>query len=380
MTTKVTGIDAGSGQPISIEIADGRITTIAAGVPGEDRFLSAGLVDLQVNGYAGIDLNAGVPGIESISSLARQLLAMGVTGFCPTLITASREALLQRLRAIAGAIEADERLAAMVAGIHVEGPFIAPEDGPRGAHPPEHVRPPDFAEFAAWQEAAGGRITILTLSPHWPGASAFIEKVTRENVKVAIGHTGASAEAITAAVDAGAVLSTHLGNGAAAVLPRHPNFIWTQLADDRLTASFIADGHHLPGDTLKVMLRAKGLERAVLVSDTAALGGMPPGLYDAPIGGRVEVSPQGKLGVHGTPYLAGAWRNLNEDVALATGLAGLSLAQALRLATVNPGRFAGGRGRLEVGAPADLIRFRFAAGDNKLSITDVFLAGERVGS
>ncbi len=176
-------------------------------------------------------------------------------------------------------------------------------------------------------------------------------------------------------MDAGATLSTHLGNGVAATLPRHPNLIWAQLAEDRLTATFIADGHHLPDDTLKAMLRAKGLDRAVLVSDAVALGGMPPGIYDQPIGGRVELTPEGRLGVVGTPYLAGAARPLIDGVAVAMRAAGLTLAEALRLATSNPGRFAGGRGVLAVGQPADLMRFRWSPGDPALAIERVWVRG-----
>jgi N-acetylglucosamine-6-phosphate deacetylase len=160
------------------------------------------------------------------------------------------------------------------------------------------------------------------------------------------------------AAAAGARLSTHLGNGAAAMLPRHPNYIWAQLADERLTASFIADGHHLPADTFKAMLAAKGLGRAILVSDSVALAGMPPGRYSQPIGGDVEVGADARISVAGTPYLAGAGRPLIADVARAIEMAGLSLAQGLSLATANPGSFVGGRGRMAVGQPADLFGFR----------------------
>jgi N-acetylglucosamine-6-phosphate deacetylase len=179
-------------------------------------------------------------------------------------------------------------------------------------------------------------------------------------------------------VDAGARLSTHLGNGAAAMLPRHPNLIWTQLADDRLTATLIADGHHLPADTLRVFLRAKGLDRAILVSDAAAPGGCAPGIYHSAIGAEVELSADGRLSMRGTPYLAGAARSLSENVALAMRMAGLTLAEALTLATRNPARFAGGGGVLEPGARADLILFDHAPGDARLTLRGVWLAGERV--
>ena len=162
------------------------------------------------------------------------------------------------------------------------------------------------------------------------------------------------------------------------MLPRHPNLIWAQLAEDRLAASFIADGHHLPDDTLCAMLRAKSLARSMLVSDLTALGGMPPGRYRSPIGGEVDLSADGRLGIPGTPYLAGAARTLADGVAHAIVAARLTLAEALSLATVNPGRALGGGGELRVGARADLIRFRWAPGDRSLAMETVLVAGECV--
>jgi N-acetylglucosamine-6-phosphate deacetylase len=377
--TAITGRDAATGRTLAVEIADGVIAAVHEAPAPADLYLSPGLIDLQVNGYGGIDLNSGALTPAEVSALARRLAGLGVTSFLPTLITAPEAALIDGLRAIAAARAADPLVHHMVPFAHVEGPFISPDDGPRGAHPRAEVRPPDLAEFARWQAACGNLVGLLTLSPHWPGAPAFIAAVTGQGVHVSLGHTGATPAEIAAAVEAGARLSTHLGNGAAALLPRHPNFIWTQLAEDRLTATFIADGHHLPADTFRVMLRAKGLERAILVSDVAALAGLPPGRYEQPIGGSVELTADGRLGVAGTPYLAGAARNLAEDVAVATGLGGLTIAEALRLATVNPGRFAGGRGRLEPGAPADLIRFAWAPGAPTLEIETVLVAGEEVG-
>ncbi len=376
--TVLTGRDPATGDPIAIRVADGRILAVLPAAPGgeergDDAWIAPGLIDLQVNGYAGHDLNAE-PDPAVCARLARALLREGTTTFLPTLITASEAALTARLRAIAEA-RRDPLVAAMVPGIHVEGPWISPDDGPRGAHPVEHVRPPDLAEFTRWQDACGGLIGLLTLSPHWPNAPAAIHALAASGVRIALGHTGASPAQIEAAVSAGATMSTHLGNGIAAMLPRHPNALWSQLADDRLAASFIADGHHLPPATLRAMLRAKGLDRAVLVSDSAALGGMPPGDYDQPIGGRVRLEASGRLGTIGTPYLAGAARPLAAGVATVLRDAGLSLADALRLATGNPGRLLGGRGTLERGAPADLIRFRLT--DGALRIEAVLLRGVR---
>lgn len=377
-TQTLTGIDPFTGSPHALTIVDGKIAAIAPFAGTADTYLGPGLIDLQVNGYGGLDLNDGALTADTVTALSRLLLSRGVTRYLPTIITASEADIVAALAAITEAVARDPLAAATIAGIHVEGPSFFPEDGPRGAHPREHVRAPDIAEFARWQAAAGGLIRMVTLSPHWPQSTGYIAQLSAQGIVVAIGHTDATAQQIHAAAAAGARMSTHLGNGAAAMLPRHPNFIWAQLANDSLWASFIADGHHLPGDTLKAMLRAKGLERSILVSDSAALGGMAPGVYSQRIGGEVEVSAEGRLSVAGTPYLAGAARTLSENVAIAIKLAGLSLAQSLRLATHNPAAMLGKPQPLSVGARADLIRFRVASGADALDIVDVWIAGERV--
>jgi N-acetylglucosamine-6-phosphate deacetylase len=376
--TIVSGLDPATGQSLQVAVEDGVIVEIRPAIDRETVWLSSGLIDLQVNGYQGHDLNAGGTTPETVGALASALRRVGVTTFLPTIITASEAAMLASLRAVADARRRDPCLAHSVPFVHVEGPHLAPEDGPRGAHPREHVRPPDLAEFARWQDASGGLVGMVTLSPHWEGAPDYIRALTSAGILVAIGHTNATPEQIGAAVDAGATLSTHLGNGAAAMLPRHPNLLWTQLADDRLTATFIADGHHLPAETFRAMTRAKGLERSVLVSDAVALAGLAPGIYEQAIGGRVELTSDGRLGIVGTPYLAGAVRSLAEGVALAVIMGQLTLAEALQLATSNPGRFVGMRGSLRVGAAADLVRFRWQPGDRTLEVEQVFVAGQEV--
>ena len=378
-TTRVTGRDVGSGQGISVTVADGRIAAIEPAGPElmSGRYLAAGLIDLQVNGYGGLDLNDSAVTPERVAALTQMMIELGVTTYLPTLITASRASLLSNLATIAEARRQYPLCAQMIPFVHVEGPCLSPEDGPRGAHPREHIRAPDLDEVAEWQRVSGGLVGKITLSPHYDQVSEFIRALVGQGILVAIGHTSATAEQIHAAVAAGARLSTHLGNGSAAILPRHPNFIWAQLACDQLDAGFIADGFHLPADTFKAMLRAKGLERSYLVSDSAALAGMPPGIYDQPIGGRVELGPDGRLGVAGTPYLAGAARPLCEDVALAIRMADLTLADGLMLATANPGRFVGGRGRLAVGEVADLILFDWEQGAASLDIRETYVAGQR---
>jgi N-acetylglucosamine-6-phosphate deacetylase len=376
-TTRVSGRDVGTGHGISVVVTDGRIADIEPAELTSGPWLAAGLIDLQVNGFRGLDLNDGAVTPERVAALTRLMARLGVTTYLPTLITAPCTSLLASLAAIAEARRQDPLCARMIPFVHVEGPYLAAEDGPRGGHPREHVRPPDLDEVAQWQRVSGNLVGKITLSPHHHRMQYFIRALAEQRILVAIGHTSATADQIRDAVAAGARLSTHLGNGAAATLPRHPNFIWAQLADDRLDAGFIADGFHLPADTFKAMLRAKGLERSYLVSDTTAAAGLPPGIYDQPIGGRVEVGRDGRLGVVGTPYLAGASRPLRQDVALAIRMAGLTLAQGLGLATLNPGRFVGHRGRLAKGEAADLILFDWQQDAAALTIRETFVAGER---
>jgi N-acetylglucosamine-6-phosphate deacetylase len=269
----------------------------------------------------------------------------------------------------------------MVAGIHVEGPHIAPEDGPRGAHPVADVRPPSIAEFDRWQQAAGGLVKLVTLSPHWPEAPAYIRHLVKTGVTVSLGHTSADAVQIAAAVDAGASLSTHLGNGSHAMMNRRHNHLWPQLAEDRLTAMFIADGHHLTSAQLKAMLRAKGPGRALVVSDAVALGGLPAGKYQTPIGGKVELRADGFLAIDdGTAnYLAGAALPLKAALPVLVNQVGLTLGEAVTLMTSAPGRIVGGRGVLAVGQPADLVSFRWEPELPGPEIAGVWSRGARMG-
>ena len=310
--------------------------------------------------------------------MVRALFATGVTTVVPTIVTASEAHIVACLRRIVRARAADPLVRHAIPFVHVEGPHLSEQDGPRGVHPAAHVRPPEVAEFQRWQDSCDGLVGLVTTSPHFDGSASYISELTSRGVRVAVGHTHAAPEQISAAADAGASLCTHLGNGAHALMPRHPNYLWAQLADDRLSAGFIADGHHLPADTLTVMLRAKGLDRSFLVSDATALAGSAPGVYHTPVGGEVELSRDGRLSHRGTPYLAGAARPVADGVAHVANLGRFSLAEALALATTSPGRFAGGRGTLAVGAPADLLTFAWSPGKPGLTVESVVVAGSPV--
>jgi N-acetylglucosamine-6-phosphate deacetylase len=372
----ITGQNPQNGRPLAVTVQDGLIREIQDGRRDEDAWLSPGFVDLQVNGYCGDDVNDEEPDPEAIVSLTKRMVAMGVTTYLPTIITATEVRITAALQAIAEARRRSSLVANAVPFVHVEGPSISPTEGFRGAHPVEHVRPPSLAEFDRWQGASGGLVGMVTLSPHFRGMEAYVSALTARRVHVALGHTNASAEEIHRAVNAGARLSTHLGNGIAGTIPRHSNVLWPQLAEDRLTATLIADGHHVPADMFKVMVRAKGFDRCILVSDTVALAGMPPGTYTTPVGGRVELHAKGRLSLAGTEFLAGAVVPLKDGVARAMSMMGSSLADSLRMATENPGRFVGGLGMLRVGSPADLVRFTIEGQGAAVKIASVIVKGQ----
>jgi N-acetylglucosamine-6-phosphate deacetylase len=379
--SSVMGRDPATGRAVVVELSDGLIHAVLPAPHDETGWLSAGLIDLQVNGFAGHDLNGESLTVQTVHDLALAMLECGVTTFLPTLITASEARLTQALAVIARARRELPLVSRMVPYVHVEGPSISPEDGPRGAHPAAHVRAPELQEFHRWQAASDGLVGMVTLSPHWPQAPTYIAALVGAGVHVALGHTDANADQITAAVNAGARLSTHLGNGSHAQINRRRNPLWTQLAEDRLCASFIADGHHLGPDALKVMLRAKGLERSLIVSDATAIGGMPPGRYQASIGGAVSLSADGRLSPNdgGGEYLAGAALPMFSGVATLVRQAGLGLGDALMLATRNPGRWVGGRGVLAPGQRADLVRFDFDPGQpGAPRVTGVWSGGVQV--
>jgi N-acetylglucosamine-6-phosphate deacetylase len=343
----------------------------------ENVWLAPGFIDLQVNGFAGVDYNAPAAPHEAIERSIRALFSTGVTRFLPTVITGSQDAMLGALRNLARARALGGPMVAME-GFHVEGPHISPEDGPRGAHPRQWVRPPDLNEYRRWQEATDGAVKLVTLAPEWPGAPRYIEQLAREGVVASIGHTRATAQQIRDAVSAGAALSTHLGNGADAVLPRHPNYIWDQLAEDRLAASFIADGLHLPDAFLKSALRAKGIERSILVTDAVMPAMCPPGPYRF---GEVEVDSRadGRVVLRGGTRLAGSNLRMDQAIANVMRVAGLSLTEAVAMATINPARVGRVRGRLRglnPGERADVIRFRFE--DGQLRILETYVSGESV--
>lgn len=375
---KCSGRDALTSDCVTVTF-DRSILSIAPGGTPTGLWLAPGFIDLQVNGYAGVDYNDPATPHQEIARSLRAQFATGVTRLFPTVITGPPGAMAACLSNLAAARDAVPN-GEVIEGFHVEGPHISPDDGPRGAHPREWVRPPDFDEFLRWRDAARGLLRIVTLSPEWPQAPRYIEHIVAEGVVASIGHTTATAEQIGDAVRAGATLSTHLGNGAHQLLRRHPNYIWEQLAEDRLMAGFIVDGIHLGPAFLKSALRAKGIERSILVTDASTPAGAAPGRYllgEQP----VDLTTDGRVVLAGTDRLAGSALNMAAGVANLMRFAGLPLADAVRMATWNPAaatHIAGRQNGIIPGDRADLIAFREA--DGAIEIEATWIAGARVYS
>ncbi len=340
-----------------IEIRKGRIHSLKRAASGTTGlWLSRGLVDIQVNGYQGVELTAPDLTLEGLEACEKALAAQGLARWCPTVTSQEPKLILEVLGKIALGIE--KGALRRVHCIHTEANWLSAEEGYRGAHLPQFMNDPSPAEFDTWQAAARGHIGYVSLAPERKGALDFVRYLSGKGVLPALAHHNAGYDTVQAAADAGARLCTHLFNGSAGVMPRHNNVIYHQLSEDRLWASFIPDGNHIPYHVLRVGLRAKGLERSVFTSDLVSLGGMPEGVYSFPEQ-EVEVR-DGSVFLKGTPYLYGAWSSLAQCVGRAVAAGVLDPGDALRLASTNPARLLGMKDSLEAvpGASAPFVLFR----------------------
>ncbi|MCS7160603.1 MAG: amidohydrolase family protein [Gemmatales bacterium] len=373
-----------TGQPVEVYLQNGYIQAVRAAAESvqdralvpthkisaaeirvlEAEYLAPGFCDIQVNGALGHNFTSSGLTVEAVRAVSNECLRHGTTRFCPTVITSDTQTLRQALRVLAQAVAEDPLLQEMIPGIHLEGPYISPEPGPRGAHPAEQVRPPNREEFRQLQESAQGLIRVVTLAPNWPEAPDFIAWLSNQGVLVALGHHNARPEQISAAVRAGARLCTHLGNGCDLFLPRHPNYLWEQLAQDALWASLICDGHHLPASVIKCFLRCKTPHRCVLISDASPLAGLSPGRYCL-WGKTVTLHRDGRTEVvdeRGQSLLAGAAAFLDTGVFRAWRDGDIALAPAVQLATCQPRQLLGlsASDFLQPGRRADLVLFDVA--------------------
>jgi len=369
------------GKFAEIHLEGGHIVRISINLSGlsdrrsrdEEVRIAPGFIDIQVNGFAGVDFNQPEFRADDLIGACKNILSTGVTAFCPTLITADFARLAGGIVEIRKACGKHPLVHAMVVGIHLEGPYINPADGPRGAHPLGHVSRPDWEEFERLLKLGQGLVRMVTVAPEIPGALAFIQKASQRGLTVGIGHCAPEPEIIDQAVCAGARISTHLGNGAHQMLDRHKNYLQKQLAHDGLMASIICDGFHLPDYFIKNVVRAKGKSRVILITDATAASNAPTGSYS--LGDlEVEAGEDGVLRLPGTPYFAGATLTMEKAIGNCAESAGITLASAINMATVNPAvLFDVSCGRLAPGRRADLVLYR--AKGKKIHVLRVYLAG-----
>lgn len=378
---RITGMHYRTGKPVSIFVAGGVIVEIReiSSLPKdlEKIVVAPGLIDNQINGYAGVDFSGDYLSVAEVVKATNEILESGVTSFMPTLITNSRESLIRNFRILADACRTNDLVRSAIAGFHLEGPFISPEDGYRGCHQAEHIRKPDWNEFMEYQEAADGRIIQVTLAPESDGAMDFIKRCYEKGIVIAIGHSKANSQQVNEAVVNGARLSTHLGNGCANMIHRHNNPIWPQLANDNLTATLICDGNHLLPEEIKVFHKVKGTGKVILTSDVVYLSGMKPGRYMF-AGMEVELMDNGTLLNITQNVLAGASFPLIKGVENIMDFAGVSLNEAIQMASSNVAGIynLADRGDLKPGYRADIILI--GEEKKKLKVRGVYKMGTQV--
>ncbi len=368
-----------TGKPVRIEIIEGlmvSITEMQLSRENSTLFVAPGLIDNQINGYSGIDFSDTGLTPEKMKIAIESIRKDGVTSFLPTIITNSHENLLKNFRNLAECLKEGD-IPESVTGFHLEGPYISPVEGFYGCHPAEFIRNPSWKEFSEYQKAAEENIIQVTIAPELAGAMEFIRMCTGNNIIVAIGHTNASAAQINKAVENGARLSTHLGNGCANMIDRHLNPLWPQLANDLLTPTLIADGHHLLPEEIQVFYKVKGPSNLVITSDVNHLIGMPAGRYMY-FGSEVVYTEDGLVKNPVLNCLAGASMPLKKGVETMMNYTGCPLGEAINMATGNIARIChlNDRGSLETGKRADLIVFEMDG--NRLIIKQVWINGKIV--
>ena len=374
----IEGILYTNKKPVSIEISDGKIIRIKQGkksTDGPQLIVAPGLVDIQINGYTGIDFSDPDLTAEDLKKVVAGQWEIGVTTIFPTVTTNDHEYLMNSFKALSNALT-DPKVSVSVPGFHLEGPYISPEKGFRGAHPEKYIRLPDLQEFKQYQEAANNMIRLITVAPEFDGSIPLIRYCTDNDVVVSLGHHNGTAEEITEAVDAGASLSTHLGNGCANLIHRHNNPIWPQLADDRLSASIITDGFHLNKEEVRTFYKVKGDELTILVSDAVDLAGLPPGEYTR--WGETLILTPDVVKFPAENVLAGAASPISKCVGNMMRFTGCSLESAINMASRNPARLMGldDIGEIQEGKRADLILFTQEG--SEIEIHQTFVNGELV--
>ena len=263
-----------------------------------------GWVDLQVNGCAGVDFSDPALTEDAFLRAAEYVFKSGTELFLPTLITSEFAVYRRNLALIRNAVER-RGLAPSIPGVHLEGPFISPVPGAAGAHNPAWMLPPRPEAVERLLDCAPGFVKLVTLGADAPGAAEAIGCLRARGVAVSVGHHMAGATQVAAAADAGAQALTHLGNGIPAMLPRHANPVWAGLAEERLAAMIITDGHHLPPEVIRVICKVRGAEKIIVTSDASPAAGFAPGPCRV-LGNDAILEPDGRLYNPATGFLVGS--------------------------------------------------------------------------
>jgi N-acetylglucosamine-6-phosphate deacetylase len=321
-----------------------------------------GFVDLQVNGYLGVDFSGPDLNETDLLRAWREILAVGTAAFLPTLITSTLEVYRRNLPLIAAVMVRDE-FKGRILGIHLEGPFLSSQPGAVGAHNPAWTQPPDPAVFDRLQAWAGGQVRLLTLAAELEGADHLAQHAAAQGVIVSIGHTLATAEDLARLHHVGARVLTHLGNGLPTMLPKFTNPLWAGLADVDYSAMMIGDGHHIPLPILRAMIRAKGVKQTIIVSDAAPVTGLPPGEY-VTLGNRAVLEPSGRLYNPEKGHLVGSSYTLLRCMNVLAGLGCFNLEEMMAMGFDNPLKLLGIgaetlRGKAEI--VFDAVRGRFVS-------------------
>lgn len=374
------GILYSDGGWVNISTKNGKISGInrlSKGDKGSKIYVAPGLLDVQINGYMGVDFSGPDLTVEGVRKATKALWKAGVTTYFPTIITSDFKR-MKRNFAILAEAQKDPEIGGSIPGFHLEGPYISPLPGFRGAHLEKYIKNPDWDEFQELQKAANNGIKLITLAPELEGAIPFIRNCVANGIIVALGHHNGSAVDIERAIDAGAKMATHLGNGCANEINRHHNPLWPQLADDRITPSIIADGFHLTKEEVRSFYKVKGPNKTILVSDALDLAGLPPGEYTR--GERTLLLTPNVVKLPKENVLAGAASPISACVGVIMDYTQCTLNDAIQMASTNPAKMfsLNELGEIGQGKRADIILFELD--DNKVIIHKTFVSGQLVYS
>ena len=376
----INGIHYKDGKPVSLELINGNISDISRPnelIENSSWYLAPGLIDIQINGYMGVDFSGPDLTVEEIKKATKALWKVGVTSYFPTIITSDFSRMKKNFTILSKAKE-DPEIGGSLAGFHLEGPYISPVDGFRGAHLEKYTRKPNWQEFLILQKAAKNNIRLITVAPELDGAIQFIKKLVDSGVIVSLGHHNGSVSQIKDAVSAGARMATHLGNGCANMINRHNNPIWPQLSNDLITPTLIADGFHLNREEIRTFYKTKGADNTILVSDALDLAGLPPGEYIR--GERKLLLTPNVVKFPDINALAGAASAISKCLEVVMDFTNCSLEDAIKMASLNPAKMfsLNDRGLIKKGKRGDIVLFTMKG--DKIQIKKTFVSGKEVYS